>query len=33
MIKLKELLKEQRVEVLKKIQKGVRGLWLIKILF
>jgi hypothetical protein len=30
MIKLKDLVKEQRVEILKKIQRGVRGLWLIK---
>lgn len=30
MIKLKDLIKEQRVEVLKKIQRGVRGLWLVK---
>ena len=30
MIKLKDLLKEQKVEILKKIQRGVRGMWIVK---
>ena len=30
MIKLKDIITEQRVEILKKIQRGVKGLWLVK---
>lgn len=30
MIKLKDLIKEQKVEILKKIQRGVRGMWIVK---